>query len=211
MDRPFKLDHKGRPESLVRTVPPFVGRREELAWIEHCLQETVAGHPLVVLILGEAGVGKTRFLHEVRAIALRRGIQVCYGRCYEDLALPYLPFVEILHPYLEQLPDDMQQVLGADAEIIGQLLHCAGGPLSTAGLSTSAQTEQDKLQLFLAISHTITKLAQSHPMLFVMDDLHWADLPSLDLFGHLVFTVADRAVRESVPLLILGTYRPLQP
>lgn len=211
MDRPFKLDREGRPENLMWTVPAFVGRREELAWIEGCLQDTVAGHPRVVLMPGEAGIGKTRLLHEVRSIAVRRGLQVCYGRCYEELALPYLPFVEILRPYLEQLPEEMQQVLGADREILGQLLHYAGRPLSPAGLYTSAQTEQDKLQLFLAASHTITRLAQSHPMLFVMDDLHWADPSSLDLFGHLVFTVVETAVRESVPLLILGTYRPLEP
>ena len=163
MDRPSRLNRAGRPGSLIRTTPAFVGRREELAWIERCLQETVAGHPRVVLIPGEAGIGKTRLLHEVRSIALRRDMQVCYGRCYEDLALPYLPFVEILRPYLEQLSEDMQQVLGADAEILGQLLYHAGRPLSTAALSTSAQTEQDKLQLFLAASHTITKFAQKSP------------------------------------------------
>src|SRR5262245_38718039 len=118
MDRPIKFDRERRPESLIQTVPAFVGRREELAWIERCLQDTVSGHPLLGLIPGEEGIGKTRLLHEVRSIALRRNIQVCYGRCYEDLALPYLPFVEILRPYLEQLPQDMKQVLGADAELL---------------------------------------------------------------------------------------------
>jgi predicted ATPase len=211
MDRPFKSDREGCLESLMQPAPAFVGRREELAGLESCLQGAVAGHPRIVLIPGEAGIGKTRLLHEVRSIALRRGLQVCYGRCYEDLALPYLPFVEILRPHLEQLPADMQQALGADAEILVQLLYRAGRPLSTAELSTSAQTEQDKLQLFLAASHIIISLAQSRPMLFVMDDLHWADPPSLDLFGHLGFTVADTAMRESVPLLLLGTYRPLEP
>src|SRR5262249_20289279 len=210
MDRPFRFNREGRPESRVRTTPVFVGRREELVWIERCLEETVTGHPRVVLIPGDAGIGKTRLLHEVRSLALRRGLQVCYGRCYEDLALPYLPFVESLRPHLEQLPEDMKQVLSTDVEIIGQLLHRAGKPLATAELSTSAQTEQDKLQLFLAVSHIITKLAQNRPMLFVMDDLHWADPPSLDLFGHLVFTMAETVMRESVPLLILGTYRPLE-
>ena len=211
MDRPSKFDREGRPGSLMQTVPAFVGRREELAWIERCLEDTVAGHPRLGLIPGEAGIGKTRLLHEVRSMALRRGLQVCYGRCYEDLTLPYLPFVEILRPHLERPPADMQQVLGADAEVLSQLLYRAGRPLSTVELSTSAQTEQDKLQLFLAVSHTIIRLAQSRPMLFVMDDLHWADPPSLELFGHLGFTVAETAVRESVPLLILGTYRPLEP
>src|SRR5262249_17295291 len=43
------------------------------------------------------------------------------------------------------------------------------------------------------------------------DDLHWADQPSLDLFSHLVFTIADTAVREPVPLFIVGVYRPVEP
>ena len=68
-------------------------------------------------------------------MARRRGLQVCYGRCYEDLTLPYLPFVEILRPHLEQLPEDMQQVLGADAEVLSQLLYRAGRPLSTVELT----------------------------------------------------------------------------
>jgi predicted ATPase len=54
-------------------------------------------------------------------------------------------------------------------------------------------------------------LAQRRPTLFIEDDLHWADRSSLDLFGHLVFTVADTAARESVPLFIVGTYRPTEP
>ena len=61
MDRPFKSDREGRPESLMRPVPAFVGRREELAGIERCLQDAVAGHPRVVLIPGEAGIGRHGF------------------------------------------------------------------------------------------------------------------------------------------------------
>jgi tetratricopeptide (TPR) repeat protein len=71
----------------------------------------------------------------------------------------------------------------------------------------SSQAEQDKLRLFLAVAHTIVTLAQRCPTLLVMDDLHWADHPSVDLFGHLAFTVADTAMREPVPLLLIGTYR----
>jgi class 3 adenylate cyclase/DNA-binding NarL/FixJ family response regulator len=73
------------------------------------------------------------------------------------------------------------------------------------------QSDQGKLQLFLAVSRATVTLAQGCPTLFVVDDLHWADPLSLDLFGHLVYTVADTAVRESVPLLILGTHRPVEP
>ncbi len=61
------------------------------------------------------------------------------------------------------------------------------------------------------MSHTLIKLAQSAPVLIAIDDLQWAGQPSLDLFGHIVFAVADTAARESIPLLIIGTYRPMEP
>ena len=96
MDEPSLSDRVRRFSTLVRMVPPFVGRREELVWLESVLQEVLAGQPRVVLILGEAGIGKTRLLYEVRSDILRRGLQIGYGRCYEDLTLPYLPFVEVL-------------------------------------------------------------------------------------------------------------------
>jgi predicted ATPase len=145
-------------------------------------------------------------------MAMDRGISVCYGRCYEDLALPYLPFVEALRAQFEQAPEDVEHTLGADTEvIIGQLLHHGGEPPPVASLSMPAQADQEKLRLFLAVSRATVTLAQRRPTCFVVDDLHWADPFSLDLFGHLVFTVADTAVREVVPLLILGTHRPVDP
>jgi predicted ATPase len=98
MGGPSERDRGQRLARLVRVVPPFVGRTQELAWLTHLLQEAVAGHPRVILITGEAGIGKTRLLEEMRSGALRHGIQVCYGRCHEDLILPYLPFVEVSRP-----------------------------------------------------------------------------------------------------------------
>jgi AAA ATPase domain len=103
MNRPSTLDRGKTLPSLVQSAPPFVGRREELAWLERILQETLAGQPRVVLMPGDAGIGKTRLLHEVRAGALRRRLQVGYGRGYEDLLLPYLPFVEVLTTLLARL------------------------------------------------------------------------------------------------------------
>src|SRR5262249_26027773 len=91
--------------------PPFVGREQELALLERWSEEAAAGHPRVVLGRGEAGTGKTRLLPEAMPIARRLGMDVGLGRCYEDLALPSLPFHEILLPRLEQLPDDARASL----------------------------------------------------------------------------------------------------
>ena len=136
-------------------------------------------------------------------MAMDRGMQVCYGRCYEDLALPYLPFVEAMQAHVEWGPEDVGAPLGADAAVIGQFLHWAGMLPPNAGASTPAQSDQGKLQLFLAVSRATVTLARSCPTLVVVDDLHCRPL-SLELFGHLVYTIADTAVRGR-PLLILGT------
>jgi class 3 adenylate cyclase/tetratricopeptide (TPR) repeat protein len=206
---PSELDRGKSRVSLIRGAPFFVGRTQELAWLEHSLQEAIAGRPRVVLIQGEAGMGKTRLLNEMRSVALHRGVQVCYGRCYEDLTLPYLPFAEALCAQLEQALEDVARSLGTDAAIIAQLLCHPGETTPAVSPSMATQADQEKLQLLLAVSRAIIRLAQRGPTLFVLDDLHWADQPSLELFSHLVFTVAETAQREPVRLLLIGTYRPL--
>jgi class 3 adenylate cyclase/tetratricopeptide (TPR) repeat protein len=205
------LTRNERLASFARAVPPFIGRRPQLDLLDRCLQETLAGHTQVVLIQGDAGVGKTRLLKQIRSVALHHGINACYGRCYEDLALPYLPFVESLFAQLQQMPGDVQDALGADMEIINRFLHRDNGPLPSTSPSLSAQADQNTSRLFLALSHATIKLAQSRPILLIVDDLQWTDRSSLDLFSHLVFAVADAALREPVPLFILGAHRPVEP
>lgn len=199
------------PARAVGAVPPFVGRRQQLDQLERCLRAMLSGRPQVVLLQGDAGVGKTRLLKEGRALALRLGVNVCYGRCYEDLALPYLPFAESLFLQLQKIPADIQRALGADMTVISRLLQWGDVASPAASPSLSAKPDQDTLRLFVALSRATMKLAQVRPLLLAVDDLHWADPPSLDLFSHLVFAVADAAVQEPVPLLIIGTYRPAPP
>jgi class 3 adenylate cyclase/tetratricopeptide (TPR) repeat protein len=179
--------------------------------LERCLEDGVAGRPRVVLVQGEAGIGKTRLLQEAISIARRLGMEVWFGRCYEDLALPYLPFVEYLLPRLEQMPEDTRRSIEADFQLVTQLLHRAGSPAPEARPAMSGQADHEKLQLFLAVGHATVRFAQSRPMLFVIEDLHWADRLSLDLLEHVAFTVIDTAAKEPVPLVIVGTHRPLAP
>lgn len=189
----------------------FVGRTQQLDHLADCWQDAIAGQPRVVLIEGEAGIGKTRLLKELESHTRQQDVQVCYGRCYEDLALPYLPFVESLLALLEQEFGDVTPSLDADVEVIRWLRHPHKMARFTADSSSSIQVDQAKLRLFLAVSRTTITLAQRRPLCFLLDDLHWADHPSLELFGHLVFTIADAAAQGSIPLLIAATYRPPEP
>lgn len=192
-------------------MPPFVGRTQELESLEHWFQDAAAGRPRVVLIQGEAGIGKTRLLHEAMSMARALRMDVWFGRCHEDLALPYLPFVEYLLPRLEQMPEDTRRSIDADFQLVTQLLNRAGTPPPEARPAMAGQADHEKLQLFLAVGHATVRFAQSRPMLFVIEDLHWADRLSLDLLEHVAFTVADTSTKEPVPLVIVGTYRPLGP
>jgi len=76
-------------------VIPFVGRSSELESVKAYLAEAQSGHPRLVLITGDAGMGKTRLLRELRSAADPSAV-VLYGHCYEDVSIPYLPFVEVV-------------------------------------------------------------------------------------------------------------------
>jgi predicted ATPase len=190
---------------------PFLGRQAQLAWFAHRLQEALAGHPHVVLVPGEMGIGKSRLLTEVRALATQHQIQVCFGRCYEDLTLPYLPFVEVLREPWMQAADDTSPTLEADVHLLHQFLHFDTASPPVASVASATEGDQDRLRLFLVVARTLVRLARRRPTLVVIDDLHWADQLSVDLFEHLAFTIIDTARQQAVPLLLVGTYRPEEP
>src|SRR5262249_38906648 len=112
---------------------------------------------------------------------------------------------------LADMPEGVAQALGTDTQVIRLFLERVGTAPSTAGSVRSAETDQDTLRLYLALTRATIVLAQHRPTVLILDDLHWADRSSLDLFSHLVFAVADAAVREPVPLLIIVAHRPVEP
>ncbi len=191
----------------------FVGRRQQLAQVEHGLQDVMKGQPRVMVVQGEAGMGKTRFVQEAQTLATRLGLQVCAGRCHENLSLPYFPFVDSLLASLDQRIEDVEPPLDTDMDVIRRLLHHDSLPPSEVISSAPhpEQADQDTIRVLLAVSHATIALAQDRPLLLVVDDLHWADDPSLDLFAHLVFTTAEMTAQDFVPLFILGTHRPVAP
>jgi AAA ATPase domain len=178
---------------------PFVGRRRELELLQRCLTEALAGRPQLVLVEGEAGVGKSRLLQEMRERARECDAQALRGRCSEDLPFPYRPFVEALEEPLED-------VLGAEAGALAHLLQRGSiDHLGDRDRRTGSGAEQ--LGLFRAISRGCLSLAQLRPTMLLLEDLHWADGSSLDLLEHVVFAVSEAAMRAPVRLIILCTYR----
>jgi predicted ATPase/class 3 adenylate cyclase len=187
------------PPSLASTQSvPCVGRIPERDKLREAWDSAAAGHPSVVLLAGEPGIGKTRLAADFALAVHSSGAAVLHGRCDEDLLRPYQPFVEILEQLARAAGEDLG-VIAAEAQIdlsvLARLSPLFGGP------SADPPGETERFILYDTYGRLLTALAGRVPVLLVVDDLHWADRPTLLLLRHVMRAVAGR------PLLLLGTYR----
>jgi DNA-binding SARP family transcriptional activator len=155
----------------------------------------------IVLIAGEAGVGKTTlvsaFVHE----AHEQGAIVMYGRCDEDLLLPYGPFVEALAHYLanekktatSELRSDHLSALARLAPVLRERY----GDLTDA---TSSDPDAERWLLYGAVVALLESASSDGPVVILLEDLHWADRPTLQLLRHV-------SAHLSRSVLLVGTYR----
>jgi class 3 adenylate cyclase len=189
--------------------PCFVGRSRERGWLARCLEESLAGRPRIVLVSGEAGLGKTRLAREIEVLARAAHVHVCRGRAYEDLALPYTPFLEILRDQLDEMPEAVTRALGHDAERLLALVRGEPLPTSASRLSPGGSGAEMRAGLFVSLCGATLALARLRPTLLVLDDLHWADEATLDQLAHLVFALAD--TEAAVSLMVIGLHRVPDP
>ena len=136
-----------------------------------------------VLLAGDAGVGKTRILRELRGRAAADGRQVLVGHCLDfgDSAEAYLPFTEILDNITTALPDVVAQV----ADVHPALLRMAPVARALGGADTAVQEALDRGNLFAAIHSLLERAAEKAPLLVVVEDTHWADQSTRDLLTYL--------------------------
>src|SRR5207247_2257892 len=158
----------------------------------------IRGEGGVVVLGGEAGMGKSRLVRELAHRAERLGCAVMSGTCSEaELSLPYLPFLEGIGNYLtRQDVPAVRERLGPAAAELGQLFPQMGhaGPVT-------ADPMMSKLRLFEAIVLLLTDAARSRGLLAVVEDLHWADPATRELVDY-----ATRRLR-STKVMMLATYR----
>lgn len=193
-------------DSSVAALVPFVGREHELGTLRCALERALAGRAEVVVLAGEAGIGKTRLAEEFSARALASGARVLWARSDEwEGAPPYWPWVQILRALIRDIPDQaLRAQLGHAAVDLVQLLPDLRDRLAELPSSPGTEPEQARFRLFDGISQLLTKSATQQPLVLVIDDLHWADQPSLLLLRFFV--------REfhSAPILLVGAYRTIE-
>ncbi|MGP4043021.1 helix-turn-helix transcriptional regulator [Streptomyces sp. 2A115] len=161
-------------------ITPFIGREDELARLTRILDRARAGEPRAVLVAGDAGVGKTRVLAEAAGYAAETGMTVVTGHCVDlgDVGLPYLPFTEILGVLAG---DERFAAAVAAHPAVDRLLGDGGG--SRGG---DAGDAGGRLPLFEGMAGLLADLADTAPLLLVLEDLHWADQSSRDLLRFLL-------------------------
>jgi DNA-binding CsgD family transcriptional regulator len=160
----------------------FVGRAQELASLRDALERAIGGQGSLVLVSGEAGIGKTSLVREMLLESQEKRVLILTGRCYDlSATLPYGPWLEIADRYPDspELPN-VPEVLRRD----------------TAVGDIASQTA-----LFDVVCTFLTSVAATRPLVIVLEDLHWSDHASLDLLRYVARNIASHRI------LLIATYR----
>jgi class 3 adenylate cyclase/tetratricopeptide (TPR) repeat protein len=190
-------------ESLAGGV--FVGRERELEALREAVDGALAGRGSLQLLVGEPGIGKTRAAEELATYARVSGARVYWGRCREDEGAPaYWPWVQAIRSYTRDAdPVALAWQLGGGAAEVARLIPEVAEKLDIEP-GEGADSEEARFRLFDSVTSLLLAAARDRPIVIVLDDLHWADEPSL-----LLLRFAARELASS-GLLILGTYRDVE-
>src|SRR5947208_392307 len=188
-----------RESGMISAMPAvFVGRHHELVELRAGLEDAATGRGRFFLVVGEAGIGKTRLVEELAREAAERGHLVVWGRCWEgEGAPPYWPWIQVIRACLPRVAD------AAGAPYLAQLVPELGG-LQAPAPPVPPQSEHARFYLFDAVATFLRSRPDHTPLVLVFDDLQWADTPSLLLLQFLVHELRDTA------MLVVATYRELE-
>ena len=180
--------------------PVLVGRRTELETLLAALGRAESGVPAVVVVGGEAGVGKTRLVEDAAAQAAERGARVLAGACGQlgGEGLPFAPLVDALRTLARSTePEELDEVLGPARGELARLLP----ELDPVASAAPAPMGTQSARLFELVLGVLGRIAAQRPLVLVIEDLHWADRSTLDLVAFLMRTP------PAGPVLLAVTYR----
>ena len=230
LDRRFKLERVARGGDAIEPVyrltgheqyglghaglmAAFVGRGQELEVLQSRLASAVSGQGQLVSIVGDAGIGKSRLLYEFSRRVATQGIGYLEGRCVSyGSAIPYLPFLDLIRKGFGLTEADGPEVAtekiraGLDAlrlppeESLPYLLNLLGFKDETKRLERLSP-EAVKANTFETLKRVTLRANQARPMIIAVEDLHWIDRTSEELFASLIEGL------PGTPLLLVTTYR----
>jgi tetratricopeptide (TPR) repeat protein len=183
--------------------PTFVGRIEELQTLEAARRRAADADPAVVLVGGEAGIGKTRLIAELTSRCATDGTRVLSGGCVPvgEGGLAYAPIVEVLRALVTDVgAGAVRELVGPSWPELARLLPALGESDRTVLPDQAAQA-----RLFELLLGLLGRLGEQAPLVLVVEDLHWADRSTRDLLAFLV-----RNLRQERVLLVV-TYRNDEP
>ncbi len=181
----------------------FVGREELSARLRARWVESRTGPTRLVLLVGDAGVGKSRLAAQFAEEVHEAGAIVLYGRADEDALLPHQPFVEALRHLIAHGDPAIVAAAEQDREILCRLLP----DLAPPGAVLAAPDGNDdtlRYRLFEAVASMLRAASARAPLLLILDDLHWSDKPTLLLLRHVL------RHQQLTNVLVVGTFRPVE-
>ena len=188
------------------TQPPAVGvigRENELTLLDAAAKRVASGEGReLVFLAGEPGQGKTTLVSELSRHAHDKGMTVLLGRCDEELGAPYRPFQEALSHLVAHVDEELLRThVARHGGELARMVPAVGQRLGELPPSQTTDADTERYLLYAAVVGLLEEASQERPVLLFLDDLHWADKPSLQLFRHVI------ANTSASKLLILGTYR----
>ena len=209
LDRPSRVEDDAPTEegSADGGAAAFVGRHGELRQLRAGLDDALAGRGRLFLISGEPGIGKSRLAEEFAGHARRREALVLVGRCWEAGGAPaFWPFVQALRSCVrDRDPDLLRRQLGSGASELAQLLPELRELFPDLPVAVTSEPEAARFRLFDATASFLRNASDTQPLVFVLDDLHAADTPSLLLLRFIARELAESRV------LLLAAYRDVDP
>jgi adenylate cyclase len=184
----------------------LIGRDAERAQLSQSLQQAVSGHGSLILLRGDAGVGKTRLAEEALAAARRLGCQTLVGRCYEQPGTPALiPYTEVLEEASRLMPASaFRQAVKANAPELVKLLPELHHLFPDMASPLELPPELRQRYLFTNVREFLTRSSRFMPLAIFIDDLQWADESTLQLTQHLAPQLAN------LPIVVIAAYREVE-
>lgn len=186
---------------------PLVERDAQRAELRRFVDAALTGGGRLVLVSGEAGVGKSRLVEEVVGEATARGMRALTGHCVEmSSSVPYMPYVEMIEQAVidPRSPLALREALGDAAPEIARIVPVLRRVFPDIAAPVELPPELARRYLWNCLHDFIERGSRTQPLMLVLEDLHWADESTV------LFTDFLAPLLGQMPVLVIGTYRDVE-